>query len=92
MSHYDLSRFLFKFNHDPSVRAAYAADPITAIEGYELTPEEQDALARHDFGALYRMDIHPLLLVYMSNNLAVPPDQYVAAINDAPAPVPASGG
>ena len=86
MSHYDVSLFLFNFNHDAAVRSAYKADPLTAADGYNLTEEERDAVAKHDFGALYAMDVHPLLLIYMANNLAVPPHEYVASVRGQPAP------
>jgi hypothetical protein len=88
MSQYEVSRFLFQYNRNPEIRDAYGRDRVSAFPGFDFTEEEREALAGPDFGALYAMDIHPLLLIYLSNNLAVPPQQYVAAIRStAPASV-----
>jgi hypothetical protein len=80
MSQYEVSRFLFQYNRNRDMREAYAEDRVSAFEGFDFTKEERQALAGPDFGALYAMDIHPLLLIYLSNNLAVPPQEYVAAV------------
>jgi hypothetical protein len=82
MSQYEVSRFLFKYNRSPELRAAYSGDRATAFVGFTLTDEERAALMGPDFGALYAMDVHPLLLIYLSNNLDVPPKEYVAAIQE----------
>jgi hypothetical protein len=80
MSQYEVSRFLFQYNRNRGLREAYAKDRVSAFTGFDLTDEEHEALAGPDFGALYAMDIHPLLLIHLSNNLAVPPQEYVAAV------------
>jgi len=80
MSQYEVSRFLFQYNRRPEIRSAYAADRVSAFAEFDLTDEERNALAGPDFGALYEMDIHPLLLIYLSNNLQVPANVYVAAV------------
>ncbi|HZT07118.1 MAG TPA: aromatic ring-opening dioxygenase subunit LigA [Chloroflexota bacterium] len=83
MSQYEVARFLFHFNRERSARDAYAANPRAALDGYDLSAEEREALVQHDFTALYRMGTHPLLLIYMANNLDVAPPDYVAAVRRA---------
>ena len=81
MSQYEVSRFLFQYNRSRDIRDAYARDRVSAFTGFDLTQEERNALTGPDFGALYMMDIHPLLLIYLSNNLALSLQEYVAAVH-----------
>jgi hypothetical protein len=80
MSQYEVSRFLFQYNRNRDLRDTYANDRVSALVGFDVTDQERKALAGPDFGALYEMGTHPLLLIYLSNNLAVPPHEYVAAV------------
>jgi Aromatic-ring-opening dioxygenase LigAB, LigA subunit len=62
MSLYQLQKFIYDVNRNPERREAYRADKAGFIARYELSSEEQAAIADLDVRKLYSYGVHPLLL------------------------------
>jgi hypothetical protein len=62
MSLYQLQKLIYDVNRNPERREAYRADKAGFFARYELTPEEQAAIANLDVRNLYSCGVHPLLL------------------------------
>jgi hypothetical protein len=62
MSLYQLQKLIYDVNRNPERRDAYRADKPGFLARYELTPEEQAAIADLDVRKLYSCGVHPLLL------------------------------
>jgi hypothetical protein len=43
MSLYQLQKFLFDINRDPTMQRRFLADRAALLDGYQLTAEERDA-------------------------------------------------
>lgn len=54
--------FIQDLKWDQSLRERFASDPDRVLTDYALTPAELTALREQDFGALYRLGVHPYLL------------------------------
>ncbi len=89
MSLYGVSKFLFAFNKDASLRESFARDPYQALSAYTLAEEEKKALTTYDFKALYDRGIHPLLLTALANGSGIPILAYFESIRTG-RPVPSS--
>jgi hypothetical protein len=62
MSLYQLQKLIYDVNRNPERREAYRADKAGFFARYELTPEEQAAIANLDVRNLDNCGVHPLLL------------------------------
>lgn len=62
MSLYQLQKLIYDVNRNPERRGAYRADKTEFLARYQLTPEEQAAIADLDVRKLYSYGVHPLLL------------------------------
>jgi hypothetical protein len=62
MSLYQLQKLIYEVNRNPERRDSYRADKAKFVAGYELTPEEQQAIIEFDVRKLYQFGVHPLLL------------------------------
>ncbi|MPZ13858.1 MAG: aromatic ring-opening dioxygenase subunit LigA [Chloroflexi bacterium] len=80
MSLYEVQKFLYQFNTDAALRAAFSADPEQVLADRMLTEVERSALRQRDFRALYAMGIHGLLLTPLANYSGVPIPKYLEAI------------
>ena len=47
---------------DEETFIGYMEDPLTFLEGFDLVPEEQEALVQVDYPRLYSQGAHPFLL------------------------------
>lgn len=65
MSVYNVNYLLREILRDPEFRAAMKADPATALNTYELTKEERDALLAGDVAKLYRLGVNSFLMGYL---------------------------
>ena len=80
MTMYALQKLIRDVNRNGDVRGAFMEAPDAVAARYELSPEEQTALVTKDYGALYRMGVHGLLLRPFSILHAVSEEDYLAAI------------
>ena len=82
MTVYALQKLIREINRNPQTREAFFASPASAAAGHELSAAELDALVRRDYGALYRMGVHGLLLRPFSILHSVPEPDYLRAIRE----------
>jgi hypothetical protein len=80
MSAYTLQKAIRNINRRPEARAEFETTPEAFAARYELSGEEKSALLGRDYGALYRLGVHGLLLRPFSLLKAVPEADYLAAI------------
>jgi len=80
MSAYTLQKAIRNINRRPEARAEFESAPDSFAARYDLSAEEQAALLARDYGALYRLGVHGLLLRPFSLLRAVPEADYLAAI------------
>jgi Aromatic-ring-opening dioxygenase LigAB, LigA subunit len=82
MSLYQVQKFLFQLNRDPARQQAYLADRDGALAGYELTPEERDALVAPDIGFLYHLGVNGQILMYFATLHETPWTDYLQQMRD----------
>jgi hypothetical protein len=82
MSLYYLQKLLYNLNREPAVQAKFKANPDSVIAEYDLTGEEQRALADHDVGMLYVLGVNGQLLMHYAALLGIPWDDYIQAMRD----------
>ena len=80
MSTYTLQKAIRNINRRPEARAEFESAPESYAAHYELSDGEKAALLARDYGALYRLGVHGLLLRPFSLLRAVPEADYLAAI------------
>jgi hypothetical protein len=71
-----LERYLFQLKSNPKLRIELAKDPEAHLAGFDLAPDERAALRNKDLVTLWRMGVHPLLLVPFSQAVGIPPADY----------------
>jgi hypothetical protein len=82
LSAYALQKLIREVNRDPSTREAFFAAPAQLADRYELSGAEHAALINRDYGALYRLGVHGLLLRPFSILHSVPEPTYLRAIRE----------
>jgi hypothetical protein len=66
MSVYQLNKLCHRTLHDLEFRSAMQRDPARAIEGFDLKPNEREALLAGDVATLFEMGVHPFLLSFLT--------------------------
>lgn len=82
MSVYALQKLIREINRNPKTREAFFAAPDEVAAGADLAADEKQALVARDYGALYRLGVHGLLLRPFSLLHAVSEPDYLAAIRE----------
>jgi len=82
MSLYQMQKFLFDINRDPTVQRRFLADRSAVLVGYELTGEERDAIAAGDIGLLYVLGANGQLLMHYAALLGMEWSAYLDAMRD----------
>jgi hypothetical protein len=83
VSAYVLQKLIREINRNPDTRARFLQSPQSVVTGSELTDEEAAALISKDFGALYRLGVHGLLLRPFSILHGQSEPDYLLAIRSA---------
>lgn len=83
MSAYTLQKLIRRINTDPDTRQAFAAEPERIVRAAGLEEEEINALCERDYGALYRLGVHGLLLRPFSLIHSVAEQDYLTAIRES---------
>ncbi len=83
MSLYGLQKLIRDVNRNPAVRARFQADSAPLCAEYGLTDDETRTLGERDYGGLYRMGVHGLLLRPFSILHQVPESDYLHAIRES---------
>ena len=71
MSLYQVQKFLYHLNRDDGLKAHFKADAPAAVEGYELTDEERQALLVGDIGLLYVLGVNGQILMHFAAYLGI---------------------
>jgi hypothetical protein len=66
MSVYQVNKLLYMTDNDPAFRKRMKEAPEAALEDFQLTREEHDALISGAVGKLYQMGVHTFLLNHLS--------------------------
>jgi hypothetical protein len=82
VSLYQLQKFLFDLNRDPSVQGEYRRDASALVRRYELTAEERDAIVGGDVGLIYVLGANGQLLMHFAAFLGMPWPAYIQAMRD----------
>jgi len=82
MSLYQLQKFLFDINRDPSVQGEYRKDAAALVQRYDLAQEERDAIVRGDVGLIYVLGANGQLLMHFAAFLGMPWPAYIQAMRD----------
>jgi hypothetical protein len=84
MAIYDLQKLIRNVNRDPAFRRAFFEAPEKVMGSYDLTPDEGRSLVDRNYGALYRLGVHGLLLRPLSILHNVAEEDYLRAIREVP--------
>lgn len=71
MSLYQLQKFLFNLNREPTAQERYRDDLDGLLAAYDLSAEERDALARGDIGLLYVLGVNGQILMHYAAFLGI---------------------
>jgi hypothetical protein len=82
MSLYQLSKLLFNLNRDEALKARFRQDPAVALEGYDLTEEERNAILEPDIGLLYVLGVNGQLLMHYAALCGVEWSDYLQRMRD----------
>ena len=82
MSLYQLQKFLYDINRDPSVQGKYRADLERLLDQYELTAEERSAVAAGDIGLIYVLGANGQLLMHYAAFLGMTWPAYIQAMRE----------
>lgn len=66
MSLYYVQKFLYELNRSPAAQDRYRADRDGALESFELTAEERQALAEPDIGKLFHLGVNGQILMHFA--------------------------
>lgn len=66
MSLYQLSKFLYTLNRDTALQARFADDRAAALQGYDLTEEEANAVVEADIGLIYVLGVNGQILMHFA--------------------------
>jgi hypothetical protein len=82
MSLYQLQKFLYDINRDPTVQEKHRADLQGLLGRYELTGEERSALEAGDVGLIYVLGANGQLLMHYAAFLGLSWPAYIQAMRD----------
>lgn len=80
MSLYVLQKLMREINRNPGVRERFMAAPEALTAEWDLSDAERTALVSRDYGALYQLGVHGLLLRPFSIIHNVPEPEYLSKI------------
>jgi hypothetical protein len=80
VSLYALQKLIREFNRDPKMRERFAKSAVEVALEHDLSAAEREALVSRDYGALYRLGVHGLLLRPFSILHGVSEPDYLQAI------------
>lgn len=82
MPTHDLEQYLFDLKNDPEMQAELKSKN-PRLAGYKLADAERRAIQDSDVVALWRLGVHPLLLVPFSRFVGIPAPEYYARLRAA---------
>lgn len=82
MASHNLERYLFDLKNDPALQAELTSGNPDLIT-YGLDEAERRAITESDVVALWRLGVHPLLLVPFSRFVGIPAPEYYSRLRAA---------
>ena len=82
MSLYQLQKFLYDLNRDPTVQEQHRSDLGRLLDRYELTGEERSALEAGDVGLIYVLGANGQLLMHYAAFLGLSWPAYIQTMRD----------
>jgi hypothetical protein len=82
VSLYYVQKFLFELNRDDRAQAAYMNDRQSALEGFDLTIEEQQALVEPDVGLLFHLGVNGQILMHFGALHQIEWQDYLQRLRD----------
>ena len=82
MSLYQLQKFLYNLNRDDGVKVEYKSDLDALLADYDLSDEEQSALAEGDVGLLYVLGVNGQILMHYAAFLGIEWFDYLQLMRD----------
>jgi hypothetical protein len=76
MSLFDIHALIYRLKMSPALQQRFREAPWDVLVEFELTPGEGDALAAGDIQALWRLGVHPMLLLPFSRMVGLSADSY----------------
>jgi hypothetical protein len=76
----DVERCIFELKRDREAQSEWRAGSRVGATGLRLSAEEERALLDVDLETLWRMGVHPLLLMQFARMAGVPVPNYYATI------------
>ena len=80
VSAYALQKLIREVNRNAEIRQRFFGSPESITADYELSDAEKQAVVSRDYGALYRLGVHGLLLRPFSILHSVSEPDYLRAI------------
>lgn len=77
MSLHGVESFMYRLKNDSGMQALFKERAPEVFSGFDLTDDELRALREADVASLYRLGVHPLLLVPFSRYAGIPRPQYL---------------
>jgi hypothetical protein len=75
MSLYEMQRLIHTLNVNPTVTARFREDAAAVMADYDLDDAERVALAAGDMASLWRLGVHPLLMLHYCRARQIPPPE-----------------
>ena len=66
LSTYPLNKAIHRLYIDRASALAFKNGDLSVLDEFDLTEEEREAVVNHDFVALWRMHVHPVLLFHLA--------------------------
>jgi hypothetical protein len=80
VSLYQMQKFLFDINRDPTLQRRFADDRGAVLKGYDLMAEEYAAIVAGDIGLLYVLGANGQLLMHYAAFLGMEWSAYLGAM------------
>jgi hypothetical protein len=82
MSLYQLSKFLFQLNRDEAQKLQFKAAPQKALETFDLSAEERQAILALDIGLLYVLGVNGQILMHFAAFSGIEWSDYLQRMRD----------
>ena len=82
MSLYQLSKFLFQLNRDETQKLQFKTAPQKALEPFDLSAEERQAILAPDIGLLYVLGVNGQILMHFAAFSGIEWSDYLQRMRD----------
>ena len=82
MSLYYVQKFLYELNRSEAAQASYLADRHGALDGFDLTDEEIEALTSPDVGLLFHLGVNGQILMHFGALHQIEWTEYLQLLSD----------